>query len=156
MKDNCRKLTLAATTNTSCSTACPHTHGHSHTQPHSQLYTLDMRILLCTERVRQSPLSPLCIQYHPYCPHMYPVTHTRLDTQPMLCLSLSLSHTYIHTHAHVILPYRVSKDTSSFSSTYVPKCRAWAPTLVVSCWRHVLHNQPAHLQSESPRSPSLS
>ena len=98
MKDNCRKLTLAATTNTSCSTACPHTHGHSHTQPHSQLYTLDMRILLCTERVRQSPLSPLCIQYHPYCPHMYPVTHTRLDAQPMLCLSLSLSLTHIHTH----------------------------------------------------------
>ena len=109
MKDNRTKLALAATTNTSCSTACPHTHGHSHTQPHSQLYTLDMRLLLCTERVRQSPLSPLCIQYRPYCPHMYPVTHTRLDAQPVLCLSLT--HTHIHTHTRTRYTTSQSQQT---------------------------------------------
>ena len=107
MKDNCRKLALAATTNTSCSTTCPHTHGHSHTQPHRQLYTLDMRILLCTERVSQSPLSPLYIQYHPFCPHMYPVTHTHGYGRTAY---VSLSHTHTHIHTHTRTRYTTSQS----------------------------------------------
>ena len=81
------------------------THSRS-LNTHSQVYTPGMHILshshtytyththTHTHRVRQSTLSPLHIQDHPYRPHMYPVS---------LSLSLSLSLTHTHTHTHTVI-----------------------------------------------------
>ena len=46
---------------------------------------------------------------------MYPVTHTRLDAQPVLCLSLSLSHTHTYTHTHTLYYLTESANTQAVS-----------------------------------------